>query len=269
MSQSSRAEVSLAAQCHVFWLVLGLGLRDVRAAILALVLGPLTVLFVAFLCMFLARPTRADVVVVGVDRDRILVLSAGDLGLRLDREFFRSYSMVDPEAWDKWPRMAYAQCLLDELRNPAKRLMLGDPGSSDLTEYQVLAGWPCYAFVCTRTHRPNMRGGILWSQRTVDVVWDGIGKEPQPQTVTMPAGFLPLRPLVPGFIIDTALYSVVIWIALVFVGFSYRYCAGLHRLHRNCCPLCLYPLMDDTHKLTCSECGFQVAGGTVRVEDIR
>ena len=59
---------------------------------------------------------------------------------------------------------------------------------------------------------------------------------------------LPLRPILPGFAINTLFYAAIVW--LVFAGpFALR---RWRRIKRGLCPACAYPVGASD---TCTECG--------------
>ncbi len=59
---------------------------------------------------------------------------------------------------------------------------------------------------------------------------------------------LPLRPLWPGFAVNTLFYTVILWF-MICGPFALR---RLIRMKRGLCPACAYPVGETT---VCSECG--------------
>src|SRR5262245_46006735 len=59
---------------------------------------------------------------------------------------------------------------------------------------------------------------------------------------------LPLRPIWPGFEINTILYAALLWLLV----FALRRTRRWRRIKRGLCPACAYPLGESP---TCSECG--------------
>ena len=68
---------------------------------------------------------------------------------------------------------------------------------------------------------------------------------------------LPLRPIWPGFAINTVFYALVLWL-LFAAPFALRRLRGGRRIKRGLCPKCAYDLRGSSGE-TCPECG---AAGT-------
>jgi len=60
--------------------------------------------------------------------------------------------------------------------------------------------------------------------------------------------YLPLKPMLPGFLINTLFYALLLWLLFAF-PFTLR---RRLRLRNNRCPHCNYPFGESP---TCSECG--------------
>jgi hypothetical protein len=60
--------------------------------------------------------------------------------------------------------------------------------------------------------------------------------------------YLPLRPIWPGFVINTLLYAAILWLLFV-LPFALRHRS---RIRRGLCPQCAYPIGASD---TCTECG--------------
>lgn len=68
-------------------------------------------------------------------------------------------------------------------------------------------------------------------------------------------GLLPIRPIWPGFLINTLFYAAILW--LIFAGpFALR---RTIRRRRGCCPACGYPVGVSPR---CTECGAEVVPNT-------
>ena len=65
-------------------------------------------------------------------------------------------------------------------------------------------------------------------------------------------GFVPLRPIWPGFAVNTLLYATVLWL-LIPGPFALR---RFVRVKRGLCPACAYPMAESD---VCSECGKSLA----------
>ena len=59
---------------------------------------------------------------------------------------------------------------------------------------------------------------------------------------------IPLKPLWPGFAINTVFYAAVLWLLLICPGRLRRFL----RLRRGLCPACAYPIGTSD---VCTECG--------------
>ena len=118
-------------------------------------------------------------------------------------------------------------------------------------------GWPMLALWCETAFFKNgeVRGGIETGLPPFNT---GLSSEPAPSV--SPARFplatrlvteprvLPLRPIWPGFAINTLFYAVVLWL-LIPGPFALR---RLIRIRRGLCPACAYPRGESD---VCSECG--------------
>jgi hypothetical protein len=131
-------------------------------------------------------------------------------------------------------------------------------GNSRRQRYVEAAGWPCL----------GISGSFLieWeaSSQTSTVVqrdW-GILSPPRPGRWMNNAGLsrlLPLRPIWPGFAINTLFYSGVLWGGwlLLAAPFALR---RRRRIKRGLCPACAYPVGGSD---VCTECGKPVIGNAL------
>ena len=109
---------------------------------------------------------------------------------------------------------------------------------------RLVTGWPWPAML-----------GERWS-------WDSAGWRYR-SAIPLPMhnrhyepGMLPLRPIWPGFAVNTLIYAAVLWL-LIFSRFALR---RFIRQRRGLCPACAYP-RGESH--VCSECGKPLPGRTV------
>ena len=125
----------------------------------------------------------------------------------------------------------------------ARRSQLGfdDPEISNLRE--DAAGWPCMASSCTivmskfSDSQYTVRGGIALSPLVSPSGWS--------QTRA-----LPLRPIFPGFAINTIFYAAIVWMLFAVPGAVRRRV----RIKRGQCASCGYSLRGNASE-TCPECG--------------
>jgi hypothetical protein len=139
----------------------------------------------------------------------------------------------------------------------------GGPHSQFEAAAQMRAGWPSLALYgerlvdryLEREHqildRISSAGAfeLDWSQPSLLTIWRPVKHDP---LSTKALAFLPLRPIWPGFVIDTLFYAAI-WFG-VFFGFASAKRAI--RRKRGRCPMCGYDLRNALDK-GCSECGWQ------------
>ncbi|MCI0632196.1 MAG: hypothetical protein L0Y44_16255 [Phycisphaerales bacterium] len=149
----------------------------------------------------------------------------GSLGAENMHEMFKSSAgMADPALIARLPSEnrtvpagCYQQCfiLLDE------------------------AGWPMLA---GSAEHANIGSG--------EVTRFAVQLSPADSTATdiWPHRFLPIRPIWPGFAINTLFYAVILSLLFTAPGFVRR----RRRIKRGLCPACAYPVGESE---TCTECG--------------
>ena len=117
--------------------------------------------------------------------------------------------------------------------------------SPELRDWQsvllFLHGWPLKAMCCVTTQ--DFGGAEM-------VVHAGLRLPQTPRPSDRHPTALPLRPLWPGFAINTLFYAAMLWL-LWSTSFALR---GVIRRHRGRCCACGYDLRGTDHKV-CPECG--------------
>ena len=100
-------------------------------------------------------------------------------------------------------------------------------------------GWPTLAMHCTVWEAPDGLG-----------VWGGIplAINRSHKTVIEAARSLPLRPIWPGFALNTVFYATLLWLLIPGPFVLRRFL----RLRRGLCPKCAYPMGESS---VCTECG--------------
>ena len=119
-------------------------------------------------------------------------------------------------------------------------LLVNDEGDWKVTQFAT--GWP------VRTMMHEFRESYLRN-------FDDPGSERWHWAwplETNPMRALPLRPLWPGFAINTIFYAAILWLPVAGLGALRR----RRRIKRGLCPACAYDLRGrGTQSLTCPECG--------------
>ena len=122
--------------------------------------------------------------------------------------------------------------------------------------HAVRAGWPAESMSgIVVDHRAWRRSSIPPSGRGASSLhfdgcsgFSGFNTSHALMVPTSPRRFLPLRPLWPGFTINTLLYAAVLWL-LICGPFALR---RFLRVRRGLCPKCAYPMGESS---VCTECG--------------
>ena len=120
-------------------------------------------------------------------------------------------------------------------------------------------GWPAVTLSCTydlwfpsTDHRVSVKGG--WRLFDEDLV-DPTSNALERHFAGMVPTTLPVRPIWPGFAINTIFYATLLW--LVIPGpFALR---RFLRVRRGLCPKCAYPMGESA---VCSECGKPLPSST-------
>jgi hypothetical protein len=118
-------------------------------------------------------------------------------------------------------------------------------------------GWPCFALsqatIFTDETARRTRGIGYWTTVNSFVVGH------YPKARVRPGGVpksLPLRPLWPGFAINTMFYAAILWL-LIFAPFTLR---RWRRMRRGLCAACAYPVGSSS---VCTESGKPFPGPRV------
>jgi hypothetical protein len=118
--------------------------------------------------------------------------------------------------------------------------------------YVVRAGWPVGGMYCDgHSDTPEARGGhrdFKWTWGAESPVWlcpRDLSCNFAIETFRPP---IPLRPLWPGFAINTLFYAAILWL-LFAAPFALR---RRRRIARGLCPACAYPVGVSP---VCTECG--------------
>ena len=113
-------------------------------------------------------------------------------------------------------------------------------------------GWPLLAFRARQAYEAKGSGirvsdpNLSWFARGLEIPapgqWDGVAS-------------LPLDPVMPGFIVNTIVYTGATWLIL----FTTRTARRRYRTCRGMCTNCKYPITGHT---ICPECGHSATGNT-------
>ncbi len=104
-------------------------------------------------------------------------------------------------------------------------------------------GWPSLTLSCAYTSVVGLPGFT---------VLDGIEVGSHPDNANIRSISLPLRPIWPGFAINTIFYAAILWL-LTPGPFALR---RFLRLRRGLCPKCAYPMGESA---VCTECGIALS----------
>ena len=110
--------------------------------------------------------------------------------------------------------------------------------SEDLLVVDESYGWPGYALEFSFSIEPDRSDDSLWTlHHGAWNIAEGL--------------YLPVRPIFPGFIINTVLYAAI-WFVLIF---GWRAHLRLVRRWQGYCPMCKYDVRGDMEQ-GCPECGW-------------
>ena len=112
---------------------------------------------------------------------------------------------------------------------------------------RIRAGWPLLAL------DGDQRAGVVRSGRVLTWQFGIAVPRPAFDKPNSSGAILPLRPLWPGFAINTVFYAVILWL-IAFGPFAAR---RIVRRRRGHCPQCGYDLRGAEHEV-CPECGVEV-----------
>ena len=120
------------------------------------------------------------------------------------------------------------------------------------------SGWPSLAlagekisYTTAGVYRLERSGVHSFPAERVDFHWAiGLGESDE-RFFQHTAAVLPLKPIWPGFAIDTIFYAAILW-SLIPGPFALR---RFLRVRRGLCPKCAYPMGESG---VCSECGNQL-----------
>jgi hypothetical protein len=118
-------------------------------------------------------------------------------------------------------------------------------------------GWPLLSL---RWQPDPIRRRIGWKYGLVVPEW--LAAQPSSSDPLHPNSHrrhLPLRPLWPGFAVNTIFYAAILWVLFTAPGSVRRW----RRRRRGLCPACAYPV---GQSLTCTECGEAVVQNRARQE---
>ncbi len=139
--------------------------------------------------------------------------------------------------------MASGHCFGLELR----MLAMSMTPTSNVLAYTFSAGWPCRSVCATTLGMGNDVVDVFKSSRTDGIRLTGLDFDNE-NLVRV----LPLRPLLPGFAINTIFYAAILWLIFI-VPFALR---RQRRINRGLCPQCAYDLRGRSPQSnTCPECG--------------
>jgi hypothetical protein len=121
----------------------------------------------------------------------------------------------------------------------------------ELTEWR--SGWPMHALSGHAAGHPRL--SYAWQPNRYVKYDEHLWEVPLPSQSKMNQDCkLPLRPLWPGFALNTLLYAVILWL-LFAAPFALR---RWRRVRRGECPACAYPVGTSA---VCTECGGPVRPG--------
>jgi hypothetical protein len=109
------------------------------------------------------------------------------------------------------------------------------------TEAELKVGWPLLSMLVLMDRGSN---GIPIDPRTLTTTQDEV-------SFVLGTRFLPLRPIWPGFAMNSIFYAAILWGLLLGPGMVKR----TLRRRRGLCPACAYPTWGGGTSPVCTECG--------------
>ncbi len=181
---------------------------------------------------------------------------------------------------DHWPERAstiQGQIFgwrFDQYQGTAVEMRNGEPWATEEFRIDIASvGWPCHALRAEQwvdfvyphpeaeagRHRFDGQPRRTWWLCGIPLQYPRFGFDPQQSLKS-----LPVRPIWPGFAINTIFYATLLWL-LIPGTFALR---RFLRLKRGLCPKCAYPMGGSS---VCTECGGPLAkhaaiGSSGRIE---
>jgi hypothetical protein len=115
--------------------------------------------------------------------------------------------------------------------------------------YEVARGWPAACLSCT-IEAINLSFGK--AEFAEYIITGGLDLAQRRNTAVPVPYVLPLRPIWPGFLINTLFYAVILWLLICGPFVLRRHI----RLKRGRCPKCGYDLRGQLPGAGCPECGW-------------
>jgi hypothetical protein len=121
-----------------------------------------------------------------------------------------------------------------------------------------LRGWPCLCLQAEWEHKFETGDGLQTQAQNPQITTTGFlllaDRLGLPSFYSQLPRLLPLRPIWPGFAINTLFYAAILWL-LFAAPFALR---RMRRIKRGLCPACAYPVGTSA---VCTECGEPVNSG--------
>lgn len=207
------------------------GVAILRSAAICLALGALANVLVAWCCAWPFDPTHARVTLLD-QADPVAVSPAHLQRVRehpLAQQFSDDQIMIGRETRPGAERRLTFVTAYWRIVATSVTVDIALANTRNIIVTSVSAGWPARALA-----------GERWSDSHI-----ALGTSAQP---IRPQRLLPLRPLWPGFAINTLVYGAVAWLLILAPGVLRRW----SRRTRGQCERCGYPCGDSS---VCSECG--------------
>ncbi len=174
---------------------------------------------------------------------RLTRLSDGKLWLVLKCDGPGASRLFSVKCLDGWHG---PQEIHDAVMLPAwSRLVRSQSSGGYFTTLEDARGWPSLAMSCE----------FKWDAAWKTTAWDG-GIELRPKANRVGTVHkwraLPLRPIWPGFAVNTIFYAALLWFLICGPLALWRLARGFVRVKRGLCPKCAYPTGESS---VCTECG--------------